>query len=222
MLMKKTLFCLIVLFLLTIQVFAGFQSENWNVPKNLPSYLVERIIDGDTIEVQKLGKIRYIGIDTPELHHPTKGKEPFGQEACLVNKRLVLGKKVQIELDAQERDRYGRVLAYVYTGSIFVNAYLIESGYARVLTIPPNVKYQKTFLKLQEKAHLNKVGIWGQPLRQPLKSTSGQFVGSIKSDKYHRPTCKWAKQIEKGNQIWFKNKKKAETKGYQPCTVCKP
>lgn len=212
---------MIILLLGSVPSLAGYQAENWNIPKNLPTYHVERIIDGDTIEVHKLGKIRYIGVNTPELHHPRKGKEPFGPEAYLVNKRLVLGKKVQIELDVQERDKYGRILAYVYSGTTFINAYLMESGYAQVMTIPPNVKYADLFLKLQQGARQKNLGIWGQPQKLSIPQ-SGQFVGSIKSDKFHRPTCQWAKKIEKENQIWFKDKNQAIQQKYQACSVCKP
>jgi hypothetical protein len=80
---------------------------------------VVRVVDGDTIEVQlsdgRREKVRYIGINTPEIHHPTKGAQPGGAEAREMNRRLVEGKTVDLEFDVQQRDKYGRLLAYVRT-----------------------------------------------------------------------------------------------------------
>lgn len=124
-------------------------------------YLVLKVIDGDTIKVEKLGKVRYIGIDTPEIKHPSRGPEPYGQEAREANKRLVSNQTVRLEMDVAERDKYGRLLAYVYVGDLFVNAWLVEQGYARVMTYPPNVKYAYLFLKLERKARESDKGLWG-------------------------------------------------------------
>ena len=124
---------------------------------------VERIVDGDTIHVRigdRVEKVRYIGVNTPEVHHPTKGEEPGGLEASEVNRRLVTGKHVRLELDVQERDRYGRLLAYVWVGETMVNAELVRLGYAQVMTIPPNVRYQEMFVKLQREAREAGRGLW--------------------------------------------------------------
>jgi len=126
---------------------------------------VVRIIDGDSIEVCCLNgrseKVRYIGVNTPETHHPTKGVEAFGQEAKQANRKLVDGKTVRLEFDVQQRDRHGRLLAYVYLeDGTFVNARLVEQGYAQVMTVPPNVKYQELFLKLQQEARTASRGLW--------------------------------------------------------------
>ncbi len=118
---------------------------------------VVRVIDGDTIQVCCVfgdrENVRYIGINTPEIHHPMKGVEHFGKEASEANRKLVDGKTVRLEFDVQEQDRYGRLLAYVYLEEgTFVNAWLVENGYAMVMTVPPNVKHQEMFLKLQREA----------------------------------------------------------------------
>ncbi|MBL7069343.1 MAG: thermonuclease family protein [Candidatus Omnitrophica bacterium] len=130
------------------------------VKENL--YLVKRAIDGDTILLATNERVRYIGINTPETKHPYKAVEYFGREAYLYNKKLVEGRWVRLELDAEKRDRYKRLLAYVYVGDLFVNAKLVEEGYAQVYTVPPNVKYQELFLKLQRQARENKKGLWGR------------------------------------------------------------
>ena len=129
---------------------------------------VVRLVDGDTIHVQVNGrveKVRYIGVNTPEIHHPRKGEEPGGREAREVNRRLVEGRSVRLEPDVQQRDRYGRLLAYVWVrredgGEVMVNAELVRLGYAQVMTIPPNVRYTNTFLALQRQARDEHRGLW--------------------------------------------------------------
>ena len=134
-------------------------------PKPPISARVVRVIDGDTIQVCCIGwtreSIRYIGIDTPETGDPTKSFAVYGKEAREANRKLVDGKSVRLEFDVQQRDRHGRLLAYVYLedGS-FVNARLVEQGYAQVMTVPPNVKYQELFLKLQQEARTASRGLW--------------------------------------------------------------
>jgi micrococcal nuclease len=133
-----------------------------SAPGNLEA-TVARVVDGDTIVVRvygRLEKVRYIGVNTPEVHHPTKGEEPGGREASEVNRRLVQGKQVRLELDVRERDRYGRLLAYVWVGDTMINAELVRLGYAQVMTIPPNVRYQHLFLKLQREAREGGRGLW--------------------------------------------------------------
>ena len=127
---------------------------------------VERVVDGDTIRV-RLGEgvevVRYIGVDTPETVHPTRGVEPYGRAAAEANRRLVEGKVVRLYFDVERRDRYGRLLAYVCTGEVFVNAELLRQGYAQLLTVPPNVRFVDLFLRLQREAREAGRGLWGQP-----------------------------------------------------------
>lgn len=98
---------------------------------------VVRVVDGDTIQVRvndREENVRYIGVNTPETHHPTKGRERAGREATEVNRARVEGRTVRLELDVQERDRHGRLLAYVYVDDVMVNAELVRRGYAQVMT----------------------------------------------------------------------------------------
>jgi micrococcal nuclease len=127
---------------------------------------VTRIVDGDTIHVRvdgRLEKVRYIGVNTPEVHHPRKGEEPGGRAAAAVNRDLVDGRRVRLELDAQSRDRYGRLLAYVWVDDTMINAELVRRGFAQVMTIPPNVRHQSLFLKLQREAREAGRGLWADP-----------------------------------------------------------
>jgi len=124
---------------------------------------VVRVVDGDTIHVklwERVEKVRYIGVNTPEIHHPTRGEEPGGREAAEMNRRLVAGQRVRLELDVRARDRHGRLLAYVWVGDLMVNAELVRLGYAQVMTVPPNVKHQELFVKLQREARDAGRGLW--------------------------------------------------------------
>lgn len=123
------------------------------------------IIDGDTIRVRiqdRIEKVRYLGIDTPEVSHPTRGEEAGGREATVINSSLVERKTVRLEFDVRERDPHGRLLAYVYAGDLMVNAELIERGYAQVMTAPPNVRYEDLFLRLQRQARAQGRGLWAE------------------------------------------------------------
>ncbi|MBU2607911.1 MAG: thermonuclease family protein, partial [Chloroflexi bacterium] len=100
---------------------------------------VIKVIDGDTIVIEGGYRVRYIGIDTPEIHPRL---EAYGIEAWQANRRLVEGKRVRLEKDVSETDRYNRLLRYVYVDGVFVNAELVRMGLARVKSYPPDTKYQ--------------------------------------------------------------------------------
>lgn len=126
--------------------------------------VVKRVIDGDTIIVGDDLRVRYIGINTPETKHPKRAVEYFGKEAWQFNKQLVEKKEVTLEYDVQKFDKYGRALAYVYVGDIFVNAKLVEEGYAQAFTMPPDIKYAGVFVELQRKAKAGRKGLWNRNL----------------------------------------------------------
>lgn len=134
--------------------------------------MVERAIDGDTVELADGRLVRYIGIDTPEVRRRVGGRwvhdpEPFGKEASVVNRALVEGRRVRLEYDVQTHDRFGRLLAYVYVsdedGERMVNAELVREGFAQLLTIPPNVRYAGQFRALAAQARRDGRGFWRKP-----------------------------------------------------------
>ncbi len=218
--MKKASLLLISLFIL-LGFFIGLKINSGNVNSGGSEYLVLKVIDGDTIEVEKLGKVRYIGIDTPETKHPSRGPEPYGREAYEANKRLVENKTVRLELDIGERDKYGRTLAYVYVGELFVNGWLVENGYAQVMTYPPNVRYADLFVKLERKAREAGKGLWGVPEERKIQPGEG-YWSSSRSNKFHKPSCRWAQKIGSRNLIIYKNREEALKAGLIPCKECKP
>ena len=128
------------------------------------------VVDGDTIHLQvgpRLEKVRYIGVNAPEIPHPqARGWREGGARAREVNRRLVAGQGVRLDLDTARRDAYGRLLAYVRVERkrkrVMANAEMLRRGYAQVMTIPPNVKYQRRFLKLQRQAREARRGLWGR------------------------------------------------------------
>lgn len=119
---------------------------------------VQRVIDGDTIEIDGGLRVRYIGMDTPEIRPRT---EPLGREAEAKNRELVGGKMVKLEKDVSETDRYSRLLRYVWVDSTFVNAELVRLGYARAVSYPPDVKYQDLLRRLEREAREAGRGLWG-------------------------------------------------------------
>lgn len=116
--------------------------------------LIAKVIDGDTAVTSKGEKIRYLGINSSE-----KG-EPFYEEALEKNKSLVLGKNVRLEFDIQNKDRYGRTLAYLFVGDSLINVELVKSGFAVSETIQPNVKYQDKILAAERQTRKSCAGIW--------------------------------------------------------------
>ena len=125
--------------------------------------VVTRVIDGDTIEVKINGKVetvRMILVDTPETKHPRLGVQPFGPEASSFTKNTLTGKKIGLEKDVTDRDRYGRLLRYVWLDGKLFNQMLIEKGLARVAIFQPDVKYVEQFRAAQQKVQKQGIGIW--------------------------------------------------------------
>ena len=133
-------------------------------------HVVTKVIDGDTFWIhdgtKKGKKIRLIGVDAPETRRSSR-KEigAYGAEAKNYLTKMLLNVEVRLDYDVDSTDRYGRTLAYAYLrDGTFVNAELIEQGYAMVLTVPPNVRFANEFVKLQRKAREQGRGLWkGSP-----------------------------------------------------------
>ena len=116
--------------------------------------LVDRVIDGDTIEMANGARVRYISVDTPERD------EPFYQKATDFNRRLVEGQRVKLLKDESNEDRFGRLLRYVLAGDILVNAELVREGLAEAKPYEPDVKFAACFDALMQEAQENRRGMW--------------------------------------------------------------
>lgn len=128
---------------------------------------VTKVIDGDTFEIENGKLVRVLGIDTPETKDPRRPVGCFGKEASNKTKSLIEGKVVILIKDVSETDKFARLLRYVFLPLegdrlLFINDFLIREGFAKVLTIPPDVKYAEQFLQAQTEARENKRGLWGK------------------------------------------------------------
>lgn len=193
--------------------------------------LVKRVIDGDTIELEDGTRVRYIGMDTPEV------EQCFWKEAAEENKKLVEGKKVQLENDVQKLDKYGRTLAYVFAGGIFINEELVRAGFAKVYTYPPDVKYTEKFVAAQKEARGKKLGLWAQdactgPTASPTLGTNTQapnqeclIKGNVSSSGekiYHVPGQRYyarTKVEENKGERWFCTEEEAQSAGWRKSKI---
>lgn len=148
-----------------ILVIVGLFREE-EAPNVFGPYLVERVVDGDTfiaIIDGKSEKIRLLGVDAPESVHPDQRRNTeAGKEVSEYVKNLLKNKRIYLEYDVSIVDQYDRVLAYVYLedGKTMLNEFLLEEGYAAVMTVQPNNRYTDHFYELQKKAQEEKKGIW--------------------------------------------------------------
>ncbi len=168
----------------TVYAYAGYTSNitttftlQPNVPAGAQVAWVTQVIDGDTITVQMDGasyRVRYIGIDTPE------SGQTCANSATNANARLVAGREVLLVRDVSETDQYGRLLRYVYVGNTFVNAWLVQNGYARAVDYPPDLRYSGLFHELEGQAHGAGLGCWATTVWvQPQPAAGGGGGGAV-------------------------------------------
>lgn len=216
--LKRRLRFPLILILLLLAVYPAYAQQTITTT-------VTRVVDGDTIETP-MGKVRFIGMDTPETVHPDRGVEPWGPEASEFTKKLLPpGTPVTLKLDVQPKDHYGRLLAYVYmTDGRMVNALLLKAGLAQLMTIPPNVAHVDEFRQLQTDAREAHRGMWGtqevSASRAPpaiAKAGSDTVYITRTGSKYHRAGCRYLSKscipISRADAV---------AQGYTPCKVCKP
>lgn len=200
---------------------------------------VKRVIDGDTFELANGERVRMIGVDTPETVKPNTPVQPYGKEASDYTKKLLTDQKVTLKFDVEPRDRYERLLAYVYlSDGTFVNEKLVRDGYARIMTIPPNVAFADLFLEAEREARENNRGLWAledrkpkdkpiekkeaastgsNPVSQPATPPEGKLIkGNInaKGEKiYHVPGS--ANYDRTNPEEWFATEEEAQEAGYR-------
>lgn len=145
-------------------------NDKKNINSDAPNiFLVKKVIDGDTIELENGIKVRYIGINAPE-----EGQS-FYEEAKILNSLLVENKNVSLEYDVQKYDQNGRLLAYVFLDDLFINLQIVKEGMAFVYIVTPNSKYSAEFMKAQKEAQEKGLGLWS-------KSTSDLKISEIQPD----------------------------------------
>lgn len=135
------------------------------VPESAVAATLLQVVDGDTIRVRMSDgneeKVRYIGIDAPEIAHEDSAGEYLGDEATDHNAELLASGPLYLQTDVDERDDFGRLLAYVWAGQVFVNERMVADGFARAHNYPPNTARQETLWTAHDAAREAGVGIWG-------------------------------------------------------------
>lgn len=185
------------------------------------------VTDGDTIEVDGLGKIRLVGVNTPER----------GQTGYICSKRFVqklcLNKEVSLDIDdSKNTDKYGRYLAVVIVDGKSLNEMLLKEGLAEVMYIPPSEFYPydwapdsngySNYLSSYSSSNSGSSSSSSFTAGSTGGSSSGSFIASANSHKFHYPSCRWGKKISDKNKITFKSRNDAISQGYEPCKVCQP
>ncbi len=189
---------------------------------SLVSAIYERVTsvyDGDTILLHSGKRVRYLGIDAPEIGHKGETNEFMALASKAFNVSLVAEKSVKLEFDQEKRDDYGRLLAYVYLGNgDMVNALMVKQGLAWVMARRPNLKHFSFLLNAQQSAMDEGLGIWS---REEPESES-RYIGSRESYRFHRSTCAFAQQIRAHNLVVFEKRRDAFREGFSPCKRCRP
>ena len=179
---------------------------------------VKWVVDGDTVVLNDGRKVRYIGINAPELKHDDRKAEPYAEASKQFNAALVNRKTIRLEFDKERNDQYKRLLAYVFLkDGIFVNAEILSNGYAYLLYHRPNIKHYSTMLQSQRTAMSAQKGIWRNWRESPKK-----YVANKRSRRFHLPSCAFGKRIKPRNRVVFQKKWEAFWEGYAPAKRCMP
>lgn len=207
--------------------------------------VVSRVVDGDTAVITVAGvseKVRFIGINTPES---TTRHEPFGEEASAYTKKALSGRTVFVETDVELRDKYGRLLAYIWlekplspsnaeVRAKMFNAKLLLDGYAEQATYPPNVRYVELFSAYANRARKAGVGLWGLAVEEDAGSGSSAgesggsggsatgYIGNRNTFKFHYPACSSVGDMNPANKVPLSTRAQAIAGGYVPCQRCNP
>lgn len=201
----------LILIVCTLTALPAFGAEN--------RVRVRWVADGDTIVLTGGERVRYAGINAPEVAHDGETGEPYGEEARRFNQKLVLGRWLNLELAEEPRDHYGRLLAYVFLeDGTFVNGELVQQGYAHLLRRQSKVRYWERLLNLQRQALKEKRGMWSLPVAQPEK----HYLGNKRSWVFHRPHCQFGLETASRNRVFFENRYEALYQGFSPGRRCKP
>lgn len=183
------------------------------------------VADGDTIDVEGVGRVRFVGVNTPER----------GVTGYICSKRFVqkfcLNKEVSLDVDDSKRnDRYGRTLAVVIVDGKNLNEMLLKEGLAEIMYIPPSEFYPYDWSSdsttsssyTSGSSSSNSGGSYSSSSFTSGSTVSAPYVGSANSHKFHYSTCKWGKKISDKNRVTFNSSSDAISQGYAPCKACQP
>jgi len=194
--------------LLLIGAAAESAAQTWHT--------VKWVNDGDTVVLTTGQRVRYIGLNAPEIDHADQKAQPYGYQARSFHKNLVLSKRIRLEYDLERFDLYGRLLAYVFLeDGTFINARLLQAGMAFYLYHKPNLKYDQSLLKAQQTAMELKKGMW-----RNWREKEKIHVGNRHSRRFHISACSFAHKIKTENEVYFSSKWAAFRQGYAPSKKC--
>lgn len=177
-------------------------------------FSVTRVLDGDTAELTGGDRLRLLGVDTPEQG------EPLHDEAKALLARLALRQSCRIAYGDTRRDKYGRILGYLYVDTTFVNRAIIAAGYAYVYLFADNDLKRpeiKQLLEAQRSAMADHRGLWGIP-REPEK----YYLNPVGSFRLHRPNCPGLRSQKEGRYHKYLSREEGLSAGLSPCRTCKP
>ena len=201
-------FSVFLIFLVIFATAKDVSAESW--------YVVKYVNDGDTIVLTNGKRVRYIGVNAPEIDHHNHRAQPFGYEARTFNKKMVLNRKIRLEFDQEDHDRYGRRLAYIFLpDGTFLNENLLQIGYAYFLFKKPNLKYNQRLLKAQQEAMKAERGLWNN-----WNERKRPYVGNRNSRRFHLDSCASAGKIKRKNRVRFSTGWEAFKAGYAPAGGC--
>jgi micrococcal nuclease len=183
--------CAVVVLLLSLVLAGCSQTGTEGLPADGEPIVVRHVVDGDTVELQDGRTARYIGINAPERH------QPYYVEATETNRQLVQGENAWMVLDAQQTDRFGRTLAYLWVGDQFVNLELVRQGYATAYTEPPNVRYSAEILAAEREARFRQAGLW-EPANVQVRIRTIVYDAPGPDDQ--NPNGEWVELVTDGSQ----------------------
>jgi micrococcal nuclease len=207
---------------------------------------VIRVVDGDTIEINyqdKKERVSLLYVDTPEsVHRDKKQNVSMGKVASIFTKKQLLGKDVTLELGDPMRDKYGRLLAYVFIDGQNFNIELVRQGLSPYyVKYGQSLRYDDELRDAERLAKKEKLNIWGDETltqvynqkisdwkefykgtKAKLEALAGKYIGSSKSLIFHKPDCQWGQRISEKNKIMFQPRQEALDAGYQPGKGCNP
>lgn len=208
--MLFTLFLLLWSFSVQAEIFQWFDAEgnaNFSDKPNLGAktlqvnaghtfYQLKKVYDGDTVLLTNGKKVRFLGVNTPEVEGRNKVEQAGGEAAKQWLLSALKNKKIRLEKDVEKRDKYGRLLAYVFTeDNVHINLQLLNLGLASLNIYPPNLKYSEVFLQAEQQAEQHRLGIWDAAEYAPRQAEdikTGRFkgwqrvVGRVKNVRHSR------------------------------------
>lgn len=188
----------------------------------LPSEaVVQYIHDGDTIALENGEKVRYLGIDAPEVGHRGNPSDCFGRKAKNANFKMVLGKKISLRYSSETRDRYGRLLAWVFLpDGTNVNLEMVKFGNAWIYNSHHNINREmfEELLRAQREAIHDRRGLWGACSAEPEPT----YIANTNTYIFHRPGCPLGRETSPRHMVMFSDRLCAFSEGYSPCRECKP